>query len=202
MDSALSACQPAYQPDADESNLLTNASQDVCKSVRSVSPYYLRRVNSLKRCSALTTLVFWQPGEEREALGRCVAGLQLTAERAKPPGAPHERRAWLLDFHRRGAAPGSAAMSASTSAPRLEDSCLNEGDMVIISVEGDLPWLTHWLTTTQNGYCRAREMCLKLPATGVLSQDVGLFIALPFVCSKKSAASSAGFDITACDKKY
>lgn len=81
-------------------------------------------------------------GEEREALGRCVAGLQLTAERARPPGGPRERGAWLLDFRRRGARPGSAATSASTSAPRLEDSCLNEGDMVIISVEGELPCLT------------------------------------------------------------
>ncbi|BDA50404.1 DNA replication ATP-dependent helicase/nuclease DNA2 [Coccomyxa sp. Obi] len=80
--------------------------------------------------SAKRSEIWAMPGEEREALGRCVAGLRLTAERAKPPESPRDRGAWLLDFHRRG------ATSASTSAPRLEDSCLNEGDMVILSVEG------------------------------------------------------------------
>lgn len=84
------------------------------------------------------------PGEEREARGRCVAGLQLTAERLKPPKGPREMGAWLLNFHRRGAPLGSAATSASTSVPRLEDSCLNEGDMVILSVEGELLCFTHW----------------------------------------------------------
>ncbi|CAL8464813.1 g4348 [Coccomyxa elongata] len=80
--------------------------------------------------SAKRSEIWAMAGEEREALGRCVAGLQLTAERAKPPGGPRERGTWLLDFRR------SAATSASMTAPRLEDSCLNEGDMVIISVEG------------------------------------------------------------------
>ena len=78
-------------------------------------------------------------GEEREALGRCVAGLHLTAQRPRPPEGPRDRGAWLLDFRRAtssGSAATSAATSAASSASRLEDSCLNEGDMVIIGVEG------------------------------------------------------------------
>ena len=74
-------------------------------------------------------------GEEREALGRCVAGRHLTAQRPRPPERSRDRGAWLLDF-RRATSSGSAATSAATSAARLEDSCLNEGDMVIIGVEG------------------------------------------------------------------
>ncbi len=73
-------------------------------------------------------------GEEREVLGRCVAGLQLTAQRQRLPEDPRDRGAWLLDFRR--ATSGGAATSAATSAARLEDSCFNEGDMVIIGVEG------------------------------------------------------------------
>ena len=68
-------------------------------------------------------------GAEREALGRCIAGLAL---RPAPDAAICEPGCHLYTF--------SKALGSSTSQPAsLEDLGFAEGDMVVLSVEGGLP---------------------------------------------------------------
>ena len=68
-------------------------------------------------------------GADREALGRCIAGLAL---RPAFEVATCEPGCHLYTF--------SKALSSSTSQPAsLEDLGFAEGDMVVLSVEGGLP---------------------------------------------------------------
>ena len=68
-------------------------------------------------------------GADREALGRCIAGLAL---RPASEVATCEPGCHLYTFFR--------ALSSSTSQPAsLEDLGFAEGDMVVLSVEGGLP---------------------------------------------------------------
>ena len=98
------------------------------------------------------------PGEEREALGRCVAGLQLCAERAHPAENPQGKDAWLYDFARSdiaGPTPGrGSAASLQSARSSLAECCLNEGDMVLLSIEG--------MATTCQGF---RTGCMRPCAT-------------------------------------
>ena len=76
-------------------------------------------------------------GEEREGLGRCVAGLQLCTERCQPAETPQGKDAWLYDFAREDASATPSSSSTSSQSRRsLADCCLNEGDMVLLSIEG------------------------------------------------------------------
>ena len=76
----------------------------------------------------------WAAGEQRERKGRCVAGLVLTSEQPSPAAGPADKPAWLYRFQR---APGTVQPSARASST-MQDSCLVEGDIVILSVEGSL----------------------------------------------------------------
>lgn len=61
-----------------------------------------------------------------------MAGLQLASEHHSPARGPAEKPAWLYRFVRE---PGT--VQPSVQAPRpLQDACITEGDMVILSVEG------------------------------------------------------------------
>jgi hypothetical protein len=65
-------------------------------------------------------------GAEREALGRCIAGLALV--RAPPAGAPEDGADHVYAFAKEDEAGGPAVI--------LEDMGFAEGDMVLLSVEG------------------------------------------------------------------
>ena len=71
-------------------------------------------------------------GEERERKGRCVASLQLASEQRAPAARPPEKQSWLYGFQRQS----RAVQPSSRAAAALRDSCLVEGDMVILSIEG------------------------------------------------------------------
>ena len=61
-----------------------------------------------------------------------MAGLHLTSEQSASAARPPEKHAWLYCFRRQ---PG-AVQPSSTAGVALRDSCLVEGDMVILSIEG------------------------------------------------------------------
>ena len=67
-----------------------------------------------------------------------MAGLQLISEQRAPAAGHADKPAWLYCFRRE---PGLVQPSAKAAAA-LQESCLNEGDMVILSIEG-LPAGTH-----------------------------------------------------------
>lgn len=58
----------------------------------------------------------------------------LTSEQPSPAAGPADKPAWLYCFQR---ALGTVQPSARASST-MQDSCLVEGDMVILSVEGSL----------------------------------------------------------------
>jgi hypothetical protein len=97
-------------------------------------------------------------GEDRQALGRCMANLQLAAERACKAGG--RQQSWEYDFAR-------APDKAQPGSP--EECCVSEGELVIMSVEGELlrltkacsdgVWAPFWLFPFPHKNARMMTVC-------------------------------------------
>ena len=61
-----------------------------------------------------------------------MAGLQLTEEQHISGARPADKPAWLYQFRRK---PGTVTPHTQASAP-LRGTCLVDGDMVTLSIEG------------------------------------------------------------------
>jgi hypothetical protein len=123
-------------------------------------------------------------GEEREGLGRCVAGLTLCAERAQPAETPAGRDAWLYDFARAdalAATPSCSSASSSSQGRRrgLADCCLNEGDMVLLSIEGAK---TSVYFTSYVGYVERLKSCLPCNALQMSAPVIAPVLSTMILC--------------------